>query len=190
MKVVSLRQRGPLLEGVLWLGLGGCLIVAVLAGIHLWTDHRTNTLILALEAGEDRPVSADAPAAARIARLMFLTGRDRLEEADALSRSLDGTDPLTALGLYDLANARMRLALEAIEDARFDDGATQVRLAKESYRAALGLVPDLWDAKYNLDVAMRLVRDFPEVDQAAEEDPPPASELLWTELPGLPRGLP
>ncbi len=37
---------------------------------------------------------------------------------------------------------------------------------------------------------MRLVRDFPQLDVEGEEIPPEAAKKLWTDLPGLPRGLP
>jgi mxaK protein len=65
-----------------------------------------------------------------------------------------------------------------------------VRLAKDGYRRSLALDPGLWDAKYNLDVAMRLVRDFPQIDRMSEEEPADLPVRLWSDLPGLPRGLP
>ena len=64
------------------------------------------------------------------------------------------------------------------------------QLAKDEYRLALRLDPSNWDIKHNLDVAMRLVRDFPGYEGEAEEVPEDAPKNLWTDLPGVPRGLP
>jgi mxaK protein len=62
-------------------------------------------------------------------------------------------------------------------------------LAKQAYRQALALNSHLWDAKYNLELAMHL---FPEMDrlnlpEQEAQTPPPQ---LWTTIPGFPRGLP
>jgi mxaK protein len=89
-----------------------------------------------------------------------------------------------------MANARMRASIKAIEQGNFDRATPLVALAKSEYRAVLGLEPGNWDAKHNLDVAMRLVRDLPraEGEDEAGKDEPPAK--LWTDLPGVPKGLP
>lgn len=39
-----------------------------------------------------------------------------------------------------------------------------VELAKQDYRSALKQQPDFWDARFNLEVALRLVPEDPEVD--------------------------
>ena len=64
------------------------------------------------------------------------------------------------------------------------------RLAKDDYRLALRLDPTAWDIKFNFDVAMRIVRDFPGYEQEGEDVPPDAPKRLWTDLPGVPKGLP
>ena len=65
-----------------------------------------------------------------------------------------------------------------------------VMLAKAEYRNALRIDPQNWNAKYNLDVAMRLVRDLPQAVGEDEEKPLETPEKLWTDLPGVPKGLP
>ena len=52
-------------------------------------------------------------------------------------------------------------SFDAIEKGEFDKATSLVGLAKEDYDAALRLDPHAWDVKFNLDVAARLVRDFP-----------------------------
>ena len=36
-----------------------------------------------------------------------------------------------------------------------------VELAKQDYRSALLLRPDMWDARYNLEIALRVVSEDP-----------------------------
>jgi mxaK protein len=62
-------------------------------------------------------------------------------------------------------------------------------LARDFYTRALRIEPQFWDAKYNLDIAMRLVRDFPDVEIHGDDQKRPTSKL-WTDLPGLPKGGP
>jgi mxaK protein len=165
--------------------------VIFLAG-RLLLDHRDNGLIVALTAGRDLATSADDPPSVVFGRLYFLATRDRLDEAQPLLNHLlaQADRRVAAAALYDMANARLRKALDHLESGGIDPAIPLVRLAKDGYRRALTLDPGFWDAKYNLDVAMRLVRDFPQIDAEGEEIPPEAAKKLWTDLPGLPKGLP
>jgi mxaK protein len=92
--------------------------------------------------------------------------------------------------LYNMANARMRAAMTAIGKGDYDKAIPLVTLSKSEYRNALRLDPEDWDAKYNLDIAMRLVRDLPQAVGEDEEKPLQTPEKLWTDLPGVPKGLP
>ncbi|MBB3769542.1 mxaK protein [Angulomicrobium tetraedrale] len=161
-------------------------------GLRLVQDRLANADIAALASGRDVPVDADARPALLLARLSFLATRDRFEEAQPLVNRIlaTGDTPIVATALYDLANARLRAALSHLEINEIDPAVPLVRLAKEGYRRALGLDPGLWDAKYNLDIAMRLVRDFPQIETSGEDLPPEAAKRLWTDLPGVPQGLP
>ncbi|WP_372394066.1 hypothetical protein ABMY26_03690 [Azospirillum sp. HJ39] len=187
----AMRWRGPLLSGALWgllaLALGAC--AACTGGLLL--AMRDNRLIAGLSGGRDLPVDETAVAELRFARAHFLMVRDRFEEAQIMvDRLPPGRNGIAAAAQYDLANARLRAALSLLEAGRIDAAGALVRLAKDGYRHSLALGPGLWDAKYNLDVAMRLVRDFPQIDRVPEEEPPELPVRLWSDLPGLPRGLP
>ncbi len=92
--------------------------------------------------------------------------------------------------LYNMANARMRAAIAAIGKGDYDKAIPLVALAKSEYRSALRLDAADWDAKYNLDIAMRLVRDLPQAVGEDEEKPLETPQKLWTDLPGVPKGLP
>jgi mxaK protein len=158
--------------------------------VSAWRDNRT---IAGLAAGRDLPVGAGASAAVLFARADFLLARDRIDEAQALVPDIRAAGDQGRLAdlQYNIANGRLRAAFGLLEQNRIDPAIPLVRLAKDGYRATLTIAPGHWDARYNLDVAMRLVRDLPRNGQDLEEDAPPEPpKQLWTDLPGLPKGLP
>lgn len=162
------------------------------AGSYI-TKRSDNATVAALAAGEDigiDPSRADEMVV--LARLHYLLSRDRIDEAQSL---LDQAAPYMgrearADALYNMANARLRVAFSEIEKRDLDRAVPLVRLAKDDYRRALAVRPENWDYKFNLDVAMRLVRDFPEQGSSADEETEEGAKRVWTDLPGIPRGLP
>jgi mxaK protein len=163
------------------------------AGLQFFSKYRTNTAIDRLRAGHEVAVdAARAPPALLDARAAFFLKRNRIEEAqpflDQAAVRADGSTRVRML--YNMANARMRAAMLAIGKGDYDKAIPLVTLAKSEYRNALRLDPENWDAKYNLDIAMRLVRDLPQAVGEDEEKPLQTPEKLWTDLPGVPKGLP
>ena len=155
--------------------------------------RRDNGIIAALKAGEDVSINPrTASDEVMIARSQFLLASDRREEAQTLLDASPGmSDPkLRARLVYNHANARIRDAIAAVERTDNDKAIPLTQLAKDEYRLALRLDPKAWDIKYNFDVAMRIVRDFPGYESDGEEPPPDAPTKLWTDLPGVPKGLP
>jgi mxaK protein len=169
-----------LAAAALWLAVSG------------WTALRDDRAIGALEAGHDRPVGPEARPALVVARIGFLAARDRLGETEPLVDALDrgGADPEAARARYVIANARMRQAFALIGRGELDKAAPQVTLARQDYRRALRAQPEFWDAKYNLDVASRLVRDHPEFDRKTGDELRAEPKAIWTDMPGQPRGGP
>lgn len=194
-----MTRRSLPLHGLRLPGRGAILIVVLAAavtagavfGLRLAAILADNRIIAALAAGRDVSVTASADPLVLLARADFLLARDRIDEAQALLTAVVAAgDPRAEQALrFNLANARLRRALELLGENRVDAAVPLVNLAKDDYRRALVLDPEDWNAKYNLDVAMRLVRDFPAVETDGEELPPGPSKL-WTELPGLPKGMP
>ena len=157
------------------------------------TKVASNATAAALVAGEDIAVDPSRAAPVVIlARLQFLLSRDRIEEAQGLldQAALYMRPEDRADALYNMANARLRLAFNDVEQRNLDRAIPLIRLAKDDYRRALGIKPGTWDYKFNLDVAMRLVRDFPEQGTSADEELEEGTKRVWTALPGIPRGLP
>ena len=183
-------------------GAKGMLLTAVLVvsalsfavSSWLYVDKRqTNTAIENLRTGSDVEVDAARASAPLLeARAAFLLRRGRFEEAQPFldQAELRASPAIYAPMLYNMANARMRGAVRSIEKGDFDKAIPLVSLAKSEYRSALRIDPKDWNSKYNLDVAMRLVRDLPQAVGEDEEKPLETPEKLWTDLPGVPQGLP
>ena len=151
-----------------------------------------NDTIDALRAGQNIEVDDGAPPEALLARVAFLTKRSELDQARMLVEALDrvGEVETRARSHYLLANALLRAALEHIEKSELEAANPLVNLAKREYRRALQLNPDYWDAKFNWDVAARLVRDFPDFERKSGDELTADPKKLWTDIPGKPKGLP
>lgn len=186
------RALRSLRMALVWVCFVGGFGLAAREAWILWTLTGENRIVAALKAGRDIPVSVDRSDALVYARLDFLLYRDRIEEAEPyverIARSRN--DRLAAEGLMAGGNARMRRAIEFLELGKVDDAVPYVGVAKQRYIQGLKRDPTNWSLKYDLDVAMRLVRDFPELEVTGDDETPAIPKKLWTELPGLPKGLP
>lgn len=127
----------------------------------------------------------------QLAYASYLQRHRRYDEAlEILGRLLDkgeGSQQLTVF--YNLGNLYLSRALDSIAAAQIDQATVLTGLAKNAYRRALAIDSRHWDAKYNLDVAMRLL---PEMDRVNIVDEPEQNKKSkpWTTVPGFPRGLP
>jgi len=185
----------------LWTGWLAALVALVAYSLAACQIAADNALIVGLKQGRDLDIPANARPDVILARALSLLHYERVDDARPLVETLAAAahtpahtpadDARATAALYSMGNARMRQALIPLQRGDPTDTATAtVRLAKDAYLSAMRLDPQHWDAKYNHDVASRLVRDFPVNEQDDEGDPPDPLSKLWTELPGLPRGLP
>lgn len=115
--------------------------------------ERTNRMI-----AEPGPAgSADEPPVATLARGVMLAREGDGKGAErAYQRVLQhGSPDLHRLASYNLGNLQLRQAMKLVStDPQF---LPQVELAKQQYRDLLAVEPDHWDARYNLERALRLV---------------------------------
>lgn len=193
-------MSAPLHRRSVWRGINGLVFAVLLAAVALlavegWriVDRLgANHTIAALSEGRDVPVADNAPARLLLARAYFLLTHAQMEAAEPLVQRLGKgeADRFAVAAFYDMANARLASAIDHLERSEIDPAIPEVRLAKGAYRAALARNPQAWDAKYNLDIAMRLIRDFPQIEAEPEDEPAEAPKRVWTDLPGLPKGLP
>ncbi|WP_020176226.1 hypothetical protein [Methyloferula stellata] len=164
----------------------------VTSGLFWWIDAAHNRVIRALAEGHAADVPLTAAPELIFAGAYFLLERGRIDEAQPLLDVFDRgkANPLRPIFHYDMANARLKQAFDKIEGGDLESAEMIVNLAREDYKAALRLDPELWDARYNLDVASRLVRDMPAFRRSGEDERRRDPQNLWTELPILPRGEP
>jgi mxaK protein len=180
--------RGPLI----WLRAALAGAASVSTFTHFWRTRADNETIRSLLVHKDIAVDPTrASGEVVLARVNDLIRRDRLDEAQTL---LGGTETrmktrLRALALYNLANERTRQGVEFVRKGDLDHAAALINVAKTEYRLALKIDPRDWNTKYNLDIAMRIVRDLPQADNLSEEEQQ-TPKKIWTDLPGVPKGLP
>jgi mxaK protein len=152
-----------------------------------------NARISELNAGHDVSVDKIINAApeVRFARAMYYQRQHRYDEALAtLNLIMDkGDSNLQTTLRYNLGNMYLQQAVEQLEANNINAAQPLVALAKQAYRQALSLNSHYWDAKYNLEMAMRLLPEMDRIDMKDDESnaPPPQ---LWATIPGFPRGLP
>jgi mxaK protein len=127
----------------------------------------------------------------RLARASYLLKQNRTEDALAtLSAIIDqGDERLQAKIRYNLGNIYLNQAVNQVDVARVDEARTAVTLAKQAFKQALQKDSQFWDAKYNLETAMRLLPDFDRISIEDDSGQQPKNPL-WTTVPGFPRGLP
>jgi mxaK protein len=169
------------------------LVVTTVALLLQWRGAvEANDTIEALRAGRDIVVDANARPETLLARIGFLAARSDVDRARASVEALDrsGSSEARARGHYLLGNALLRKAFDQIQRSELEAANPFVNLAKREYRRALQLAPDYWDAKFNLDVAARLVRDFPDFERKSGDELSADPKKLWTDIPGKPKGLP
>ncbi len=162
------------------------------AADDLFHAERANRNIRELVARHDVPIDAQqADPQEILARINESVRRDHVDDAQAILSTSERSLPsdVRAAALYNIANYRTLLASESVRKGDLDTAAALINLAKSEYRLALKLDPENWDARYNIDVAMRVVRDLPQADNP-ETNSPDAPKKLWTDLPGVPKGLP
>jgi len=181
---VNRTVRRVLLAALVALG-----AATVYDGSRLVIAQRENAAIEAAgpEAFDDaRPRVAFAAAwraAAQGEDLRALTAYRRIAQA--------GDPALRLAASYNSANVHLREALR-MRDAGGASGTTQslplIELAKQGYRDVLRADPEHWDAKYNLERALRLAPEDDEPEQALGA-PPPAERAVTT-MRGFTLGLP
>ncbi|NDW05979.1 hypothetical protein [Jiella pacifica] len=181
-------------------GLITAAFVALLVAIGAFAVHQSfelrraladNDAIRALALGQSVPLRDGAPGPLLLAAAAQVLSRDDLTAAEALAPRIQtaGDAKVQAAFLYALANARMRAGFELIEANDIDEATVTIRLAQEDYRRAMRLDPEDFDVKVNFDLASRLVRVFPRPAIEREEEGKRPRDV-WTDLPGVPRGLP
>ncbi len=172
----------------------GIVLLAILAvcaavdGWHWWAAARVNGAIA------DGSIVAQESAAtpeARFAQAYFLAQRGDDERALNLYKRLqDEPGPLARAARYNAGNVNLRQAI-ALQKSRGDAAVaaliTPAELAKQAYRDVLRVDPRDWDARFNLEKALRVLPDPGDDEQGGT---PGRSERAATTMRASPLGLP
>ncbi len=141
-------------------------LVLLNSSYRLWNEKQVNAYLL--EPGKVEIVPDDPRA--RFAHAGVLS---RQEEGDAALEALTGVLGEADLSLQSLAyfnrgNINLREALKlSSSDGR---QIPLVELAKQDYRSALALDSTMWNARYNLEVALRVVPEDPDNNDEFEKN--------------------
>jgi mxaK protein len=159
----------------------------------LYRIERENAWMEQLASGHDIDIGklAGAQPEVRLARAVYFKSKHRYDEALAtLSLIMNAGDPaLQAKIRYNLGNVYLEQAVEQTEAQHFNEALPLAGLAKQAYRQALALDSRFWDAKYNLEVAMRLLSEMDRIN-IEDDSPDMRKSQPWTTVPGFPRGQP
>lgn len=179
---MKLRSIGSLLALAIALSL-------LFAGYEAYRLSQARNFNRLVASGVDAAATQDSPQA-EFARALSLAAHNDYEGAvgayKALSRSTDGA--LLESVLYNLGNLHLREAL-TYGPENIGRSLPLAELAKTSYRRLLRMDPAHWDAKYNLERALRLA---PEREEVVSEAPPlpQNSERAVTTMKAFTLGLP
>lgn len=162
--------------------------LSVLATIHsammFWQANKVNHFIENVSEYEQ----ALPQPKALFAQAYFDVKNDQAQQAlDRLTQVVTADDLLLkAAAYYNRGNIHLRQAqsLEVEDRKRL----SSVELAKQDYRTALLLSPQLWDARFNLELALRMVPELP--DESAQFDKKIISQQKAVETVGFRVDLP
>lgn len=134
--------------------------------MQLWHEIQVEQYI-------DSPSASDESlddARVHFAKAAFYEKQEQHELAlDQLTIALGkASEELMPLTFYNRGNINLRAALDMTQaDAR---QLPLIELAKQDFRRALAIDPTLWDARYNLEVALRAVPEDPAVNPDFEKN--------------------
>lgn len=173
-----------------WLRCAAVLLIALIVvdGYRLWHAEQINT---AIANGSILTSQATLPPEALFAQAYLHAQHGRHDDAIGLYKRVEGLSS-AALGLaakYNRANRYLGQAMELDQEAAKQLGLPLVEMAKDTYRAVLRVEPSAWDAKYNLERALRLAPD-PDDSDDTDLPPPEKSERALTTMRGFTLGLP
>ncbi len=179
-----------------------CGVLSMLAALVLawsawqWnTAHRSASMV---QTAAQAPVpDTAASAAARrdgdprvlLPQASRLRSQGRHDDAVRILQALAARDdiaaPMAQVVRYNLGNELLALALQSNTKGDEDRAMTLVELAKQRYREVLREAPQHWDARHNLDIALRL---SPETDAPPAGERPTNIQRIQVDLRGM-RGV-
>jgi mxaK protein len=160
------RARGHLIFGAFTVAL------SLLTGGEILRLRHAREVDASIErGGPSAPTAPPGMIEGRLTRAVALSKEDydgALAAYKAIVQS--GREDLRGIALYDIGNLHFKQAMQVgLTDE--EHSLPFIELAKQSYRDELRRDPGDWDARYNLERALRLA---PEEDEEFEDTGPPA----------------
>ena len=167
------------------------LVIVAAAAVDAWQLVRIQRWNRAIADGSIVEARGPLPAEARFAQAYFLEQRGQHQDALARYQELErnARRDLAEAGKYNSANVYLRWALELREQEGAPPAMPLLELAKRTYRDLLRATPEHWEARYNLERALRLAAETEETE-VSEGPPPLNSERAVTTMRGFTLGLP
>jgi mxaK protein len=164
------------------------IVVAAVEGYQLERIHVFNR---AIRDGSAIALSGNPPYEVLFAQANFLDRGGKHQEALSLYQRVinEGDARLSTAAKYNSANLNLREALAKRGGNAEGEALPLIELAKQSYREVLRADSDNWDARYNLERALRLAPEKEEGD-AAGLLPPLGMERAITTMQAFTLGLP
>jgi mxaK protein len=138
--------------------------------VHRMANVSATAPPAAADSGGERAPDDDAPRPVQLAHAIALSAAGHYTAAGRRFEALvEESGPLDEIGraaLYDLGNMYLREG--AGETASAVRSLPMIEQAKARYRALLRVAPDDWDARYNLERALRLAPETQEAMDASE----------------------
>lgn len=157
-------------------------------GYSWWTTARLNSTIA------DRSIIGNTttlPARGKFAQAYYYAQKGDRERSMALYKQVErlADVEMARAAQYNRANGYLFKAMELSGTDNQNLALPLAELAKDTYRSLLRADRANWDAKYNLERALRLVPD-PDDSDDADLPPPQQSERAPTTMRGFTLGLP
>jgi mxaK protein len=168
--------------------------LALLGGLAAWDAwrlHQARDWNAKFGDGSIAQATEALPPEARFAQAFHLGRGGDIQRSLALYQEIaaGGNGSLGSAARYNIGNLFLREALRAIREDKRAEALPYVELAKQSYREALRADPGRWDARYNLEQALRLIPEQESAD-AGDGPGPLQSERAITTMKGFTLGLP
>lgn len=170
---------------------GICVILLGLIAFDAYSWWKTNHLNSSIADGSIVTETATLPAQVKFAQAYYAAQKGDRERSIALYKQVERMPDLAMAqaAQYNRANGYLIKAMELSGTDNQNLALPLAELAKDTYRSLLRANSTHWDAKYNLERALRLVPD-PDDSDDAELPPPQQSERAPTTMRGFTLGLP
>ncbi|HEX9181167.1 MAG TPA: hypothetical protein VF859_12270 [Burkholderiales bacterium] len=166
-------------------------LLAVAAALDGWRLLQARSWNARIADGRIVSASGPLPEEARFAQAWHLARGGDIQRALALYQEIATTDgsPLAGAARYNMGNLFFAEALRARQEQDEHAALPYLELAKQAYRDTLRAEPQRYEARYNLERALRLLPEGGDSGEGGAPPPMPAERAVTT-MKGFTLGLP